>query len=97
MGYLNNILSIEQIDQIMKTFDEDVLNHLEEENIKYIISYLQINQIYFIEDIIVQYLDLFLMDKEQFIQNFESLKIKYSNNFVETLAQNLDILEEMFI
>ncbi len=95
MNYLNNILTEEQISEIEDTFDEGILNKLNEDNLKSIITYLKMNQIYFIEDILIQYLDLFLMEKEQFIKRFEILKIKYSYNFVETLAHNLNILEEM--
>ena len=95
MNYLNEILNEEQISEIEDTFDKSILINLNEENLKSIITYLQMNHIYFIEDILMQYLDLFLIEKEQFIKRFEILKLKYSYNFVEILAHNLDILEEM--
>lgn len=95
MSYLNNILTEAQISEIEETFSEGILDKLNEDNLKSIIIYLQKNQIYFIEDILIQYLDLFLMEKEQFIKKFEILKLKYSYNFVEILAHNLNILEEM--
>lgn len=95
MNYLNKILNEEQISEIEDTFDEGILNNLNEDNLKFIITYLQMNQIYFVEDILIQYLDLFLIEKEQFIKKFEILKLKYSHNFIEILAHNLSILEEI--
>ena len=97
MNYLNFILDQEQIKEIQDTFSEAILNYLDGDNVKSIITYLNRNQIYFIEDILLQYLDIFLIEKKQFIKKFEQLKLKYSNNFVETLAYNLNILEEMLV
>ena len=50
----------------------------------------------FIEDIIVQYLDLFLIEHKQFIEKFELLKRKYPSNFVETLAFHFNLLDELY-
>ena len=97
MNYLKTILEEEQISEIEDTFDQSVRSHLDDNNLKSIVTYLQMNQIYFIEDILIQYLDLFLFEKEEFIKRFELLKLKYPYNFIEVLAHNLDILEEMTV
>ena len=85
------------MDELKQTFDKNVLNQLNDYNVFNIISYLKMHNIYFIEDIIMQYLDLFLMEKEQFVKKFEMLKRKYSYQFIEMLEFHLDILEEMLV
>ncbi len=97
MNYLRNILKESQLDELKQTFDKNVLNQLNDYNVFNIISYLKMHNIYFIEDIIMQYLDLFLMEKEQFVKKFEMLKRKYSYQFIEMLEFHLDILEEMLV
>ena len=62
MNYLRNILKESQLDELKQTFDKNVLNQLNDYNVFNIISYLKMHNIYFIEDIIMQYLDLFLME-----------------------------------
>jgi len=96
VDYLNSILTSDQIDDIIDTFEESVLLKLNGENIQRIVSYLKKEKIYFIEDIILQYVDLFVLPFEEFIEKFEKLKEKYSANFVEYLAYHLNILEEMY-
>lgn len=91
-----NILDENQIIEIKNTFENCIFSQLDDCNIKAIITYLQLNHIDFIEDIIIQYLDLFLIEKEIFIEKFESLKRKYPYNFAETLAFHFDLLEEMY-
>lgn len=96
MEYLNLILSKEQIEEIIDTFEEGVLLKLDGDNIQRILSYLKEQKIYYMEDILVQYLDLFLMSYDEFVRRFEQLKTKYFANFVEYLAYHFDILEEIY-
>lgn len=96
MEYLNLILSEEQIEEIIDTFEEEVLLKLDGDNIQKILSYLKEQKIYYMEDILVQYLDLFLMSYDEFVRKFEQLKAKYFANFVEYLAYHFDILEEIY-
>lgn len=96
MEYLNLILSKEQIEEIIDTFEEGVLLKLDGDNIQKILSYLKEQKIYYMEDILVQYLDLFLMSYDEFVRKFEQLKAKYFANFVEYLAYHFDILEEIY-
>ncbi len=96
MEYLNLILSEEQIKEVIDTFEEGALLKLDSDNIQRILFYLKEQKIYYIEDILVQYLDLFLFPYDEFVEKFEQLKAKYFANFVEYLAYHFDILEEMY-
>ncbi len=96
MQYIVRLLDETQLMEMKNTFEDSIFSQLDDYNVKSIIIYLQLNGIDFIEDIIVQYLDLFLIEHKQFIEKFELLKRKYPSNFVETLAFHFNLLDELY-
>lgn len=95
MNILFKYLSVEDIEEMTNTFNKIVFQKLDEKNVDRIIQYLIANKVYFYEDILIYYLDLFLFDATEFIQKFENLKIKYPT-LIQDLETNMDILEEMY-
>ena len=95
MNYLIKFLDEDSLDNIYDTFEQSVLNNLNEENIKDIIAYLQKNKVEVIEDMLTNYLDLFILDSLEFQKRFNKLNEKYENKLNEYLNYKLDILEEM--
>ncbi len=96
MNYLYNVLDEDSINNIIETFDSKLLSELNPDNIIKIINYLKLNSIDYIEDILSVYIDLFILDSNDFIRRFEILKAKYGKNFNINLAYKLDILESMW-
>ena len=43
----------------------------------------------------MDYLDLFLIESEEFKQRFQKLKIKYGDHVVELIKDDLNLLEEL--
>ena len=97
MNVLLNYITLEELEELKDTFDTSVFHQLQEDNVTKIIEYLKDNHIFLLEDIIKEYLDLFLLDYKEFISKFEKLKNLYHNNFAERLAYNLNILEGMYL
>lgn len=95
MDYLHNLLDSENLNLIIETFNKNVFDNLNKENMIAIINYLKENNITIIEDIITYYLDIFTIDINIFIKKFEKLKSNYKTNINEALSFKLDILEEM--
>ncbi|MDE6285251.1 MAG: hypothetical protein K2M17_05845 [Bacilli bacterium] len=95
MNYLNKILSDERLDEIIWGYDMDILHGLEDENVEAILSFLIANGASFWEEIIVYYLDLFLLDVDDFIEKYRLLQCKYPREFV-CLEENMNLLEEMW-
>ena len=60
-----------------------------------IIEFLLDEQVDYIEEILTNYLDIFLINIEEFKERFNNLKIKYGNNLVELIKDDLGILEEL--
>lgn len=96
MNYLSAILSQDQLEEILDTFDTEFLLKLDDENVQKIFLYLEKHNFTYLEDIILQYTDLFIFPFEEFTRKFEKLKEKYCANFNAYLAFHLDILEEMY-
>mgnify|MGYP001854697100 CR=1 FL=1 len=42
------------------------------------------------------YLDLFLMNKDEFVKRFEKLKQKLSENYVDKLGEDLSLMDVMY-
>ena len=74
MDYLNSILDEEALNNIIETYDNELLLKLDTNNIISIINYLKNNNIDYIEDILSLYTDLFILDVNDFINRFEILK-----------------------
>ena len=64
-------------------------------NMNKIIEFLLDEQVDYIEEILTNYLDIFLINIEEFKERFNNLKIKYGNNLVELIKDDLGILEEL--
>lgn len=95
MNYLTNFLTIDEINQIYEIFDINVINNINEENVYNIIKFLIEENVYFIEDMLTMYLDLFLLDYPVFKERFVKLKVKYKENYLDMISSNMNILEEM--
>jgi len=97
MELLSNYLDEEELEQIIETFDEQILTSLDVDNMREIMNFLEGNKIEFIKDIVVRYLDLFLIPSDEFKGKFLALKEKYAKwNFNELIAYKMDIFEEMY-
>lgn len=95
MNYLNKILDDEQLDEIVWGYDVSVINSLEDENVEAVVHFLIMNGISFWKEIVVHYLEIFLLDVEDFIEKYRILQQKYPYKFA-LLEENLDILDEVW-
>ena len=77
----------ERVEEILDKYEPFVLKNIDTDNMNRIIEYL-------IEEK-VDYLDLFLIESEEFKQRFQKLKIKYGDHVVELIKDDLNLLEEL--
>lgn len=95
LKFIQKYLDEDDVDTILKVYDASVLENIEPDNFEKIIAYLQKEAIDYIEDIIVTYLDIFLLDALEFQKRWEKLKKQYGNNYYHILKENMEILEEV--
>lgn len=85
----------EEIKNIVDTFDEDIIKKVDIDNLFKIYKYLIDNGIYFARDLIVDYLDIFTLDYDEFVIKFEKLKNKLGSNYIEMLESDISKLEDL--
>lgn len=84
------------MEYIFDKFESEVFKKMEKENLMKIVSYLNKQGIDYIEDIIEDYLDLFLIDYDVFVSKFEMLNNKYQGNLVNMIYSDMGVLEQFF-
>lgn len=89
--YLNKIYLSLLIDK----YEENYLNSLDQEKFLKIYNLLKKYKFYFIEDIIITYLELFELEETKVEQEIINLKEKLGDNFVYLIGNDLSILSEI--
>ena len=75
----------DDIIQLKETFDSEVLKKIDYENLIECYEYLISERVYFAKDILLEYLDLYLIDYDEFKNLFESLKRDLGSDYIEKL------------
>ena len=89
--YVDNIY----LDMIYSNYNNDYLNNLDEENFKEIYDLFKKYNFYFINDIILNYLEIFEMSYDDVDNGIISLKEKLGDNFVYIIGNNMTYLDEI--
>lgn len=89
--YVNNFY----YDQILDNYDEIYLNSLDEQQFLNVYKLLVEYKFYFIEDIILKYLEIFELDYEVVKEKLDNLNEKLGNNFIYIIGNNMNYLNEI--
>ncbi len=81
---------------LKENFAEDLIKQIDSENVYKILSYLNSNGVYYVKDLFLNSLDLFLYPCEVFIKKFEHLKEVLGNEFVDKLGEDASLIEIMY-
>ena len=85
------------MDKIINKYSNSVLKNLNKDNINNIIFFLKKENCNYIEDLLEDYLDLFIIDYQEFVEKYNELNKKYDNNYLYLVSKNMDLLEEFFM
>jgi len=83
-------------EELISKFEPDVLKRLDKDNIKLIINFLVLEDCCFIEDMISDYIDLFLIPYKEFVNKYNILNNKYNGNYLEMASYDMNMLEEFY-
>ncbi|MBQ6477383.1 MAG: hypothetical protein IJI43_03010 [Bacilli bacterium] len=91
-------MNLDEIDiKILKeNFDEGLINQIDSDNVSRIFKYLEDNGIYYAKDLLLNSLDLFLLNYEEFVKKFESLKNKLGEDYINKLGEDSSLIELMY-
>ena len=93
--FLEKYVSSVYLDIIYSNYDEDYINCLDEDNFIEIYNLFKKYNFYFINDIILNYLEIFEMDYDDVEDNIISLKDKLGNNYVQIIGNDMSYLDEI--
>ena len=80
---------------IVDNYDTQYLQIMDESNFVNIYNLFQKYNFYYIEDIILKYIEIFELDIEEVTIGLNKLKEKLGDNFVDKIGKNLTYLEEV--
>lgn len=82
--------------KLLDKYSKSTISNLKMDNMKMIVNYLESIGCNFIEDIIEDYLDIFIIDFQEFKRKFDLLNEKYHHKYLKMISSNMNYLEEMF-
>ena len=93
--FLNNYVSDMYLDMIYSNYNNDYLDSLDENNFIEIYNLFKKYNFYFINDIILNYLEIFEMSYEDVDIGINVLKSKLGDNFVYIIGNDMTYLDEI--
>lgn len=89
---------LDEIDKqdITDMYDEYTLNQIDTDNVMRIYEYLLEQGIEYPKDILIERLELFLQDSNEFIKKFEELKKAIGIDYAEKISENTEYLDKMY-
>lgn len=82
---------------IIDKYENEVIKSLDVSNMKRIVSFLKKQNCDYIDELLSDYLDLFTIPYNEFVNKFNDIDVKYNFNFIEEVRSNMDLLEEFYM
>lgn len=80
----------------LSKYESSVYNSLDKDNIIKIINFLEKNNCTYIDELLEDYLDIFTFEYDNFVNKYNMLNKKYSNNLIDEISNDMNILEEFY-
>lgn len=93
--FLNKYLNDIYIDLLYDTYNEQYINNLDEENFKKVYTVLKKEEFYFIDDIILKYLEIFEIDSNCVLKAINDIREILGSNYVKIIGNNLSIMDKI--
>lgn len=93
--FLDKYLNSTYLDLIYSNYEEDYINLLDEENFNKVYMLLKNNNFYFIDDIILNYLELFEIEEKYVQLAINDIKSILGDDFVQKIGKNMTLLDKM--
>jgi len=89
--YLNNIY----YNLVIDNYSNSYINYLDEKYFEKIYNLLKKYDFYFIDDIILNYLEIFLKEEKYVLEALEKMKIILGDNFVNIIGNNIYLMDKV--
>lgn len=93
--FLEKYLNSTYIGLLYSNYEEDYINLLDEDNFNKVYMLLKNNNFYFIDDIILNYLELFEIEEKFINLAITDIKSILGDNFVEKIGKNMTLIDKI--
>ncbi len=93
--FLDKYLNSSYLDLVYANYDEEYLKLLDEENFNKVYLLLKSYNFYFIDDIILNYLELFEIEAKYVQLAISKLKSVLGNDFVKQIGQKMPLMNKI--
>ena len=93
--FLDKYLNSTYLDLVYSNYEEDYINLLDEDNFNKVYILLKNNNFYFIDDIILKYLELFEIEEKYVKLAITDIKSVLGDNFVEQIGKNMTLIDKI--
>ena len=80
----------------LSKYENSVIENINEENINKIVSFLLHNGCDYIEELLEDYLDIFMFEYDEFVTKFNRLNEKYNHDLINIIRDDMNVLEEFY-
>ena len=93
--FLDKYLNSTYLDLVHSNYEEDYINSLDEDNFNKVYLLLKSYNFYFIEDIILNYLELFEIEAKYVQIAISSIKKVLGDNFVKQIGEDMTLINKI--
>ena len=90
--FLAKYLNSTYLDLVYSNYDEEYLNLLDEDNFNKVYMLLKNNNFYFIDDIILNYLEIFEIEEKYVELAISDIKLELGVDFVAQIGKNMTLI-----
>jgi len=94
--FLSKYLDDFYLTLVKDNYEDFFINEIDEDNFIKVYNIFKKYNFYFIQDIILAYLDIFTLDDQVVEKGILKLKEKLGNKFVYLVGNNISFLEEIY-
>ena len=89
--YLNDVY----IELLYSNYDEDYINSLDQDNFNRVYILLKEKKFYYIEDIILNYLEIFFIDEEYIRQALDDMEFILGDDYVKVIGNKMTLINKI--
>lgn len=93
--FLDKYLNSTYLDLVYSNYNEDYLSILDEENFNNIYMLLKNKGFYFIEDIILNYLELFEIESSYVEHALSEIKSLIGEDYIKQIGKNMNLIDKI--
>ena len=82
-------------EELLENYDKEVIDSIDKSNGKKVLEVLNKYNFYFLEDVILNYIDIFMMDAVDVEKGILRLRKKLGDDYLIKIGDDLSILDEI--